>query len=117
MNLRAIWAIYAFEMARTGRTLVQSIVAPVITTALYFVVFGAAMGTRISQIEGVQYGAFIVPGLIMLTLLTQSVTNAAFGIYFWHGLPGYEQLGFIGVVAGAGYAMFRVWRGRHSYRY
>src|SRR5437867_6314367 len=82
MNLRAIWAIYAFEMTRTGRTLVQSIVAPVITTALYFVVFGAAMGTRISQIEGVQYGAFIVPGLIMLTLLTQSVTNAAFGIYF-----------------------------------
>src|SRR5947207_1966097 len=82
MNLRAIWAIYGFEMARTGRTLVQSIVAPVITTALYFVVFGAAMGTRISQIEGVQYGAFIVPGLIMLTLLTQSVTNAAFGIYF-----------------------------------
>src|SRR5437879_9096442 len=82
MNLRAIWAIYAFEMARTGRTLVQSIVAPVITTSLYFVVFGAAMGTRISQIEGVQYGAFIVPGLIMLTLLTQSVTHAAFGIYF-----------------------------------
>jgi ABC-2 type transport system permease protein len=82
MNWRAIWAIYAFEMARTGRTLVQSIVAPVITTSLYFVVFGAAMGTRISQIEGVQYGAFIVPGLIMLTLLTQSVTNAAFGIYF-----------------------------------
>src|SRR5437868_10957252 len=69
-------------MARTGRTLVQSIVAPVITTSLYFVVFGAAMGTRISQIEGVEYGAFIVPGLIMLTLLTQSVTNAAFGIYF-----------------------------------
>jgi len=82
MNLRAIWAIYGFEMARTGRTLVQSIVAPVLTTSLYFVVFGAAMGTRISQIEGVQYGAFIVPGLIMLTLLTQSVTNAAFGIYF-----------------------------------
>jgi ABC-2 type transport system permease protein len=69
-------------MSRTGRTLVQSIVAPVITTALYFVVFGAAMGTRISQIDGVAYGAFIVPGLIMLTLLTQSVTNAAFGIYF-----------------------------------
>ena len=82
MNLRAIGAIYSFEMARTGRTLVQSIVAPVITTSLYFVVFGAAMGTRISQIEGVSYGAFIVPGLIMLTLLTQSVTNAAFGIYF-----------------------------------
>jgi ABC-2 type transport system permease protein len=82
MNWRAIGAIYAFEMSRTGRTLVQSIVAPVITTSLYFVVFGAAMGTRISQIEGVAYGAFIVPGLIMLTLLTQSVTNAAFGIYF-----------------------------------
>ena len=82
MSWRAIYAIYSFEMARTGRTLVQSIVAPVITTALYFVVFGAAMGTRISQVEGVQYGAFIVPGLIMLTLLTQSVTNAAFGIYF-----------------------------------
>ena len=82
MNWRAIGAIYAFEMARTGRTLVQSIVAPVITTSLYFVVFGAAMGTRISQIEGVAYVAFIVPGLIMLTLLTQSVTNAAFGIYF-----------------------------------
>jgi len=82
MNWRAIAAIYTFEMARTGRTLVQSIVAPVITTALYFVVFGAAMGTRISQVDGVAYGAFIVPGLIMLTLLTQSVTNAAFGIYF-----------------------------------
>jgi ABC-2 type transport system permease protein len=82
MNWRAVAAIYAFEMSRTGRTLVQSIVAPVITTALYFVVFGAAMGTRISQIDGVAYGAFIVPGLIMLTLLTQSVTNAAFGIYF-----------------------------------
>src|SRR2546425_10060906 len=82
MNLRAIWAIYAFEMARTGRTLWQSIVAPVITTSLYFVVFGAAIGTRIAEIEGVQYGAFIVPGLVMLTLLTQSVTNASFGIYF-----------------------------------
>jgi len=69
-------------MARTGRTLLQSIVAPVISTALYFVVFGAAIGTRISQIEGVAYGAFIVPGLVMLTLLTQSVTNASFGIYF-----------------------------------
>src|SRR5947209_18384104 len=68
--------------ARTGRTFVQSIVEQVITTSLYFVVFGAAMGTRIAQVEGVQYGAFIVPGLIMLTLLTQSVTNAAFGIYF-----------------------------------
>jgi ABC-2 type transport system permease protein len=82
MNLRAIQAIYVFEMARTGRTLLQSIVAPVISTSLYFVVFGAAIGTRIAQIEGVSYGAFIVPGLVMLTLLTQSVTNASFGIYF-----------------------------------
>jgi ABC-2 type transport system permease protein len=82
MNLRAIGAIYAFEMARTRRTLLQSIVAPVITTSLYFVVFGAAIGTRITQIEGVQYGAFIVPGLVMLLLLTQSVSNASFGIFF-----------------------------------
>ena len=82
MNVRAIRAIYAFEMARTGRTLLQSIVAPVITTSLYFVVFGAAIGSRITEIEGVSYGAFIVPGLVMLTLLTQSVSNASFGIYF-----------------------------------
>src|SRR4051794_36529167 len=82
MNLRAVRAIYLFEMARTGRTLLQSIVAPVISTSLYFVVFGAAIGTRISEIEGVTYGAFIVPGLVMLTLLTQSVSNASFGIYF-----------------------------------
>jgi len=82
MNYRAIWAIYVFEMARTGRTLLQSIVAPVISTSLYFVVFGAAIGTRITEIEGVSYGAFIVPGLAMLMLLTQSVTNASFGIYF-----------------------------------
>jgi len=82
MNLRAIRAIYAFEMARTRRTLVQSIVAPVISTSLYFVVFGAAIGTRIAEIDGVSYGAFIVPGLVMLTLLTQSVTNASFGIFF-----------------------------------
>ena len=82
MNLRAVRAIYALEMARTGRTLLQSIVAPVITTALYFVVFGAAIGTRIAEIEGVSYGAFIVPGLVMLMLLTQSVSNASFGIYF-----------------------------------
>ena len=82
MNWRAVAAIYKFEMTRAGRTLIQSIVAPVISTALYFVVFGAAMGTRIAQIDGVSYGAFIVPGLIMLTLLTQSVTNAAFAIYF-----------------------------------
>ena len=82
MNWRAAWAIYVFEMARTGRTLLQSIVAPVITTSLYFVVFGAAIGGRMQQIEGVAYGAFIVPGLVMLTLFTQSVTNASFGIYF-----------------------------------
>jgi ABC-2 type transport system permease protein len=82
MNLRAVRAIYVFEMSRTGRTLAQSIVSPVISTALYFVVFGAAMGSRITQIEGVAYGMFIVPGLIMLTLLTQSVANASFGIYF-----------------------------------
>jgi ABC-2 type transport system permease protein len=82
MNLRAVWAIYRFEMARTGRTLFQSIVSPVLSTSLYFVVFGAAIGTRITEIEGVAYGAFIVPGLIMLLLLTQSVMNASFGIYF-----------------------------------
>jgi len=82
MNLRAVRAIYKFEMARTARTLAQSIVSPVISTSLYFVVFGAAMGSRITQIEGVAYGMFIVPGLIMLMLLTQSVANASFGIYF-----------------------------------
>jgi ABC-2 type transport system permease protein len=82
MNLRAVGAIYRFEMARTGRTLLQSIVAPVISTSLYFIVFGAAIGGRIQTIEGVSYGAFIVPGLIMLSLLTQSISNASFGIYF-----------------------------------
>ncbi len=82
MNFRAVRAIYTFEMARTGRTLLQSIVSPVLSTSLYFVVFGAAIGSRITEIEGVSYGAFIVPGLIMLMLLTQSVTNASFGIYF-----------------------------------
>jgi ABC-2 type transport system permease protein len=82
MNLPAIVAIYKFEMARAGRTLLQSIVSPVIATSLYFVVFGAAIGSRISEIEGVPYGSFIVPGLIMLMLLTQSVANASFGIYF-----------------------------------
>jgi ABC-2 type transport system permease protein len=82
MNLRAIWAIYRQEMARTGRTLLQSIVSPVISTALYFVVFGAAIGSRMQEIDGIAYGAFIVPGLIMLSLLTQSISNAAFGIYF-----------------------------------
>ena len=82
MNLRAVNAIYTFEMARTGRTIWQSIVSPVLSTSLYFVVFGAAIGSRITEIEGVSYGAFIVPGLIMLTLLTQSTMNASFGIYF-----------------------------------
>ena len=82
MNLHAVGAIYKFEMARTRRTWLQSIIAPVISTTLYFVVFGAAIGSRISTIEGVSYGAFIVPGLMMLMLLTQSVTNAAIGIYF-----------------------------------
>jgi ABC-2 type transport system permease protein len=82
MNLRAAKAIYVFEMSRTGRTLLQSIVAPVLSTSLYFVVFGAAIGERMTQIGGIAYGAFIVPGLIMLSLLTQSVSNASFGIYF-----------------------------------
>jgi ABC-2 type transport system permease protein len=82
MNWRGVWAIYKFEMARTRRTLMQSIVSPVISTSLYFVVFGSAIGSRITNIEGVAYGAFIVPGLIMLTLLTNSIANASFGIYF-----------------------------------
>jgi len=82
MNLRAISAIYTTEMMRTGRTLAQSIVSPVLSTALYFVVFGSAIGSRITEIEGVNYGSFIVPGLIMLTLHTQSTMNASFGIYF-----------------------------------
>jgi ABC-2 type transport system permease protein len=82
MNLRAVRAIYVFEMARTGRTLMQSIVSPVLSTSLYFVVFGAAIGSRITEIEGVSYGTFIVPGLIMMMLLTQSTANASFGIYF-----------------------------------
>jgi len=82
MNFHAIRAIYKFEMARTWRTLLQSIIAPVISTSLYFVVFGAAIGSRIAQVDGVSYGAFIVPGLVMLSLLTQSISNASFGIYF-----------------------------------
>ncbi|HET7159762.1 MAG TPA: ABC transporter permease, partial [Burkholderiales bacterium] len=82
MNVYAIRAIYAFEMARARRTLAQSIISPVLSTSLYFVVFGAAIGERMPQIGGVEYGAFIVPGLIMLALLTQSISNASFGIYF-----------------------------------
>ena len=81
-NRHAVWAIYKFEMARFGRTLWQSLVTPVITTSLYFVVFGAAIGSRISDVDGVTYGAFIVPGLIMLSLFTESISNASFGIYF-----------------------------------
>ena len=82
MNWHAIRAIYVFEMARTFRTIAQSIISPVLSTVLYFVVFGAAIGGRIQSVEGISYGAFIVPGLIMLTLLQQAVTNASFGIYF-----------------------------------
>ena len=82
MNWHAVRSIYLFEMARTRRTLLQSVLAPVITTTLYFVVFGSAIGARIPEVEGVSYGAFIVPGLIMLNLLTQSVSNASFGIFF-----------------------------------
>jgi ABC-2 type transport system permease protein len=82
MNFYAVKSIYLFEMARTIRTLFQSIVSPVISTSLYFIVFGSAIGSQINQIDGISYGSFIVPGLIMLTILTQSVSNASFGIYF-----------------------------------
>ena len=82
MNLRAIAAIYRFEMSRFFRTLLQSFLSPVLSTSLYFVVFGAAIGSRINQVEGVSYGAFIVPGLVMLSVMTQALTNASFGIYF-----------------------------------
>jgi len=82
MNWYAVRAIYVFEMARTGRTLMQSILSPVLSTSLYFIVFGGAIGSRITEVEGVGYGSFIVPGLIMMLLLTQSVMNASFGIYF-----------------------------------
>ncbi len=82
MNWTAIKAIYIFEMARFFRTFLQSLISPVISTSLYFVVFGAAIGSRIDQVDGVSYGAFIVPGLVMLTVMTQSISNASFGIYF-----------------------------------
>jgi len=82
MNLHAVRAIYVFEMSRTWRTLMQSILSPVLSTSLYFIVFGAAIGSRITEIDGVGYGSFIVPGLIMLQVLTQSIMNASFGIYF-----------------------------------
>ena len=105
LNLHAIRAIYRFEMARTGRTLMQSIVSPVLTTALYFVVFGSAIGSRMGEIDGVGYGAFIIPGLIMLSLLGESISNASFGIYMpkWSGTI-YELLSapvsFVEVVIG-----------------
>lgn len=82
MNWMAVWAIYRFEMNRFFRTLLQGFLSPVLSTSLYFVVFGAAIGSRIQEVEGVAYGAFIVPGLVMLSVITQSITNAAFGIYF-----------------------------------
>lgn len=82
MNIEAVRAIYGFEMSRWGRTLMQSIVSPVLSTCLYFIVFGSAIGSRISQVDGVDYGSFIVPGLVMMLLLTQSTLNASFGIYF-----------------------------------
>ena len=82
MNIHAIRAIYRFEMARTRRTLMQSVISPVVSTSLYFIVFGAAIGSRIPEVDGVSYGAFIVPGLVMLSLLTQSISNASIGIYF-----------------------------------
>lgn len=82
MNWHAVKAIYVFEMSRALRTISQSIISPVLSTSLYFIVFGAAIGQRITQIDGVSYGAFIVPGLIMLSILTQSISNASFGIYF-----------------------------------
>ena len=87
MNLHAIRAIYRFEMARTFRTLMQSIAAPVLSTSLYFIVFGGAIGSRVGDIDGVSYGAFIIPGLVMLSLLSESISNAAFGIYMpkWSG--------------------------------
>ncbi len=87
MNRHAIWAIYRFEMARTFRTLTQSIVSPVLSTSLYFIVFGSAIGNRMGNVDGVSYGAFIVPGLIMLSLLGESISNASFGIYLpkWSG--------------------------------
>ena len=82
MNWYGVRAIYRFEMARTGRTLMQSVASPVVSTSLYFVVFGSAIGSRITSVEGIHYGAFIIPGLVMLSLLMQSVSNASFGIYF-----------------------------------
>ena len=93
MNIHSIRAIYRFEMARTFRTLMQSIAAPVLSTSLYFIVFGAAIGSRVGDIDGISYGAFIIPGLVMLSLLNESISNASFGIYMpkWSGTV-YELL-------------------------
>ncbi len=111
MNWHAIRAIFRFELARTLRTLAQSIAAPVISTSLYFVVFGAAIGSRMGQIDGISYGAFIIPGLVMLSLLNESITNAAFGIYMpkWSGTvyellsapvsPAEVVMGYVGAAA------------------
>jgi ABC-2 type transport system permease protein len=111
MNVYAIRAIYKFELARSLRTLLQSLASPVISTSLYFVVFGAAIGSRMAEIDGVTYGAFIVPGLIMLSLLTESISNASFGIYMpkWSGTiyevlsapisPVETVIGYVGAAA------------------
>ena len=105
MNFHAVKAIYRFEMARTFRTLMQSILSPVLSTSLYFVVFGSAIGSRMGQVGGVSYGSFIVPGLVMLSLLSESISNASFGIYLpkWSGTI-YELLSapvsFVEVVLG-----------------
>lgn len=111
MNIHAIKAIYMFEMARTWRTLLQSIASPVISTSLYFIVFGSAIGSRMAQIDGISYGAYIVPGLIMLSVLTESISNASFGIYMpkWAGtiyevlsapISAYEiVIGYVGAAA------------------
>ncbi|MEM9967477.1 MAG: ABC transporter permease [Pseudomonadota bacterium] len=105
MNWTAIRAIFVFEMFRFFRTIAQSLLAPVISTSLYFVVFGAAIGSRIQEIEGVSYGAFIVPGLVMLTVITQSISNASFGIYFPKFIGTFSELlaapiSFIEIVIG-----------------
>ncbi|MEP3279132.1 MAG: ABC transporter permease [Stappiaceae bacterium] len=92
MNFQAVKSIYFYEMARAGRTLVQSLISPVIATSLYFVVFGAAIGSRFEEIDGVGYGTFIVPGLIMLTVLTQSIANASFAIYFPRFIGTFQEL-------------------------
>ena len=111
LNVHAIRAIYVFEMSRTFRTMLQSILSPVISTSLYFVVFGSAIGSRMTEIDGVSYGAFIVPGLVMLSILTESISNASFGIYMpkWSGTiyevlsapvsPLEVVLGYVGAAA------------------